>query len=283
MSLNVLGEVEKYGRLYTGTLHPQHFVNLFETSYNDILTFVKNSDWFNSPDYTKPNGLVAATGKIIRLMHQALNLTHWRDPWVASVVNNRLQFDAGFKRVVATALTKDNPWVFSNILFFNTTDIDSATILQNSSQIGNSQQLNDIFKDALLDNTEIKTGIKFENDCPYLTLFEGLMPIANPIQNIVELKKFTEWKKQFNQPGIFVVNNKSTHIIDTYNFWNQTNDINQADYILELHNIQTLYLEDLILWMDLCHDTFKDYNNRFTLSSVKKLHNTHKTISVRYF
>ena len=283
MSLNVLGEVEKYGRLYTGTLHPQHFVNLFETSYNDILTFVKNSDWFNSPDYTKPNGLVAATGKIIRLMHQALNLTHWRDPWVASVVNNRLQFDAGFKRVVATALTKDNPWVFSNILFFNTTDIDSATILQNSSQIGNSQQLNDIFKDALLDNTEIKTGIKFENDCPYLTLFEGLMPIANPIQNIVELKKFTEWKRQFNQPCIFVSNNKSTHIFDTYNFWNQTSDIKQADYILELHNIQTLYLEDLILWMDLCHDTFKDYNNRFTLSSVKKLHNTHKTISVRYF
>jgi hypothetical protein len=282
LSLNVLGEVEKHGRLYTGTLQAQHFINLFETSYNDILTFVKNSNWFNNPDYTNPNGLVAATGKIIRLMHIALNLPQWRDPWVASVVNNQLQFDAGFKRVVATALTKDNPWLFSNVLFFNTPGINSATILQNPIQISNNQQLANVFKDALLDNTEIKIGIKFENNCSYLTLFEGLMPIANPIQNIVELRKFTEWKKQFNQPCIFVVNKKSTRIIDTYNFWNQTNDINQADYILELHDMQTIYLEDLILWMDLYHDKFKDHCNRFTLTSVKNLYRD-KTISVRHF
>ena len=280
--MNVLGEIENHGKLYTGTLQPQHFFDLFETSYNDILTFVKRSDWFNNPDYTKPNGLVAATGKIIRLLHLALNLTHWRDPWVASLVNNRLLFDAGGKRVIATALTKQNPFLFSNILFFNSHCDDPTTILQNSSPISNNQELDNVFKDALLDNAEIKIGINFENNYSYLTLFEGLMPIHNPIQNIVELKNFTEWKQQFTQPCIFVHNTQSTHIIDTYNFWNQTNDINQADYILELHDIQTLYLEDLILWMDLNHGKFRDYSNRFTLSSVKNLNNN-KTISVRYF
>ena len=281
-SLNVLGEIDKHGKLYTGTLQPQHFFDLFKNSYDDILTFVKRSDWFNNPDYTKPNGLVAATGKIIRLLHLALNLTHWRDPWVASTVNNRLLFDTGGKRVIATALTKQNPFLFSNILFFNSHRTDSTTILQNPSPISNNQELYNVFKDALLDATEIKIGINFENDCPYLTLFEGLMPMANPIQNIIELKNFTEWKQQFNQPCIFVVNDHSTHIIDSYNFWNQTKDINQADYILELHNIQTLHLEDLILWMDLNHGKFRDYSNRFTLTSVKNLKNN-KTISVRYF
>lgn len=277
-----MSEIEHHGNLYTGTLQPQYFFDLFEVSYNDILTFVKCSDWFNNPDYTKPNGLIAATGKIIRLLHLALNLTHWRDPLVASSVNNRLLFDTGNKRVIATALTKQNPFLFSNILFFNSQQIDPTTILQNSRPISNNQELANVFNNALLDNTEIKFGINFENDCPCLTLFDGLMPMANPIQNIIELKHFTEWKQQFNQPCIFVANNHSTHIIDSYNFWNQTKDINQADYILELHNIQTLHLEDLILWMDLNHGQFRDYSNRFTLFSVKNLKNN-KTISVRYF
>jgi hypothetical protein len=282
LSLNALDKIENHGKLYTGTLEPQHFFDLFETSYNDILTFVKNSDWFNNPDYTKPNGLVAATGKVIRLLHSVLNLTHWRDPWLVSSTVDGLHYDSGFKRVIATALTKENPFLFSNILFFNSHHINSTAVLQNPSPISNNQELANVFKDALLDNTEIKIGINFENNCPYLTLFEGLMPITNPIQNIVELKNFTDWKQQFNQPCIFVSNAQSTHIIDTYNFWNHTNDITQADYILELHNIKTLYLEDLILWMDLNHGKFSDCSNRFTLSSVKSLDNN-KIISVRYF
>lgn len=282
MYSDVLGKIENYGSVYTGTLQPQHFFNLFEINYKVILTFVKNSNWFNNPDYTQPNGLAAATGKIIRLLHLALNLNHWRDPWLASTVNNRLLFDAGGKRVIATALTKQNPYLFSNILYFNSRRADPATVLHNFSPIIDNQDLVNVFKNALLDDTQIKLGINFENNCPYLTLFDGLMPIHNPVQNIVELKNFTEWKQQYSQPCIFVANNNSSCIVDTYNFWNQTTDINQADYVLELHNTQTLYLEDLILWMDLNHGKFIDYGNRFTLFSVNH-HNNNKTISVRYF
>jgi hypothetical protein len=280
-SEDALSQIKKHGNLYVGTLRQEHFWNMFNSNYSVILDFVNKSSWFQNPDYSIPSGLVESFGIASNLAHTILHQNHWRDPWVVTQLENQLMFDSGGKRVISTALTKQDPHSFSRVVFFNPYNIDVNTVLDNPKLLTDNQELADQFEDAIAVDGKINIGIKFENDQPYVTCFDGLMLFADPMTSLNEIKNFADWRQKFDRPKVFIKSCAQTKIINKYNFWYETDTQSDADYTLEIFKPMTFYVDDLIFWMDLNYSTFEDFYGRFKLIQQHS-NSLSKLISIRH-
>jgi hypothetical protein len=279
----LVDEIKKYGDPYIGNIHFHHFRPYFESSYSRVVDFISTTDWFQNPDFTKHNGLVATVGKIIRLSHLAINLPNWRDPILGARHESRtIMFDTGNKRMIATALTKPQPNKFSQVLFLESPSHDVETVLENFVPLRHDRQLTKLFHEATSSRIDVNIGIKFEDSFPYLTMLNDLMPLHDPIGTMEEIKNFSLWRQRFPKPGIYIKSSSSTNLINTSRIWKIKSSPESADYLLEITNLESMHLDDLLWWMDLDHGTFVDFYKRFRLTNIKNP-GPEKVISVRHF
>jgi len=281
-----------YGDLYSGYLRPDVFIKLFHQEKPRYLHELSQVDRILDNAQLQP-----AAFKTM-LCREALNFK-WAWPAIVNQTpSNRYDFYTGMGRLLATGLTKSNPWQHLKILLFANKGIDSSDFLEDFVVVKTFQQLATALN-LSSDNTaeeavelEIShdgagpggfrltglsdgnTGFHFAAGDESLNSFRkwyGVYGVSNP-----KLYIYTEWPDlisdsracwdiKFMGPSQFKHGNFHLGHLEYSLREHNANPLHGTDHVLHITKQIPMDVSDLLTWVDLEHTAWIDQQYQFVL------------------
>lgn len=287
---SLLPFLNRFGRLYYGTVNATYFNTLFQEKKQQFLKQL-NSTLVNQDLEFQ-----------LRMSRIALD-SNWKWPAFVNVVHlhGQPEWATGGSRILASGLCKENPEQTILVLFFDQIGIDVDQWIESPIEITTDEQLHQVlglvYTQTQSPVIQISTVLKQINDHTRLFLHGIIDEELEGDQNSQELEQLPlldnlrQWQSNYQQPQLDIYTDWPELISDSLGVWNYRVVGNIAQFahqlykpghlerlarveheqkttrghILYIREPRAIDLTEFLVWVDVEHTTFIDKNWDFLL------------------
>ena len=296
---NILAYLNQYAVLYHGHIKEKVCQWRFSQVRQSLIQDLKDLPTITSQQWHQVGFTDAGryqTVAFIMYMCRLGRQTEWNFP----VLLNHSRWVNGGSRVLASGMTKPNPW--NNISGLELVDIGCpSSMLSDPIEVQSDEMLNHVLGLTFSKHKDTPSKLslltELRNNKVYLKSIEDGFERFNNVNQYIILDQFTEWRSQYpTKPKIKIYTNWPKQIRNAFNAWDVVEVVpsqhiideiqgfggrtgrlerfateehktpnKTVDHVLYVIDPRPIELGDLLIWMDLVHSTYIESEWKFLL------------------
>lgn len=279
----------QFGDIYIGNLKSEIFTKIFYAEKSRYLYELFNVD------KCEPIHLQPAAFKTMLCRESMIH--HWRWPAIVNQLKE-YSFYSGLGRLLATGMTKSEPWKHLKILLFANKNNTPDEYLENFSLVTTSQQLHSSLHIGYNSSNESQLELEIQHNGTgpggfvITTMYDGNTDF-NYNAGDEFLANFAAWKNLYSgtKPKLYVYTDWPELIVDSLHFWDveiagprqythttlhlghlefslreqNSSPAHNDNHVLYVNTDIQIDISDLITWVDLKHTAWIDQQLQFIL------------------